>query len=251
MAEEDKKEVPPVVGQSPESIVAQPATQGKAETQKEEKEEDPNWRAFREARKRDRIEKEAAEKKAVEKEAEVAALKAAMEAAFSKSSPQVPNQSNQYQGYAQEESEDERIEKKVRAALAVREAENEKARVEREHQEYPKRLSQTYSDFNQTISSENLDYLDYHYPEVSTPLKRQMDGYDKWSDIYKAVKKFVPNSVNARKDASKADANFNKPKSMSSSGISPAGGEQGSVRLSEERKAANWARMQKERDRLG
>ena len=57
--------------------------------------EDPNWRAFREARKRDRAEREAAERRAAEKEQEVAALKAAMDAAFTKGNAPSPQAYNQ------------------------------------------------------------------------------------------------------------------------------------------------------------
>lgn len=209
--------------------------------------EDPNWRAFREARKKDRAEKEAAERRAHEKDAEVAALKAAMEAAFSKSGPS-SQAYQQYYGIDQqqhEETEDERIDKKVEAKLAQREAAAEKARAEREHKEYPNRLNQTYPDFNATISQENLDYLDYHYPEVSRPLQRLLDGYDKWSDIYKAVKKFVPNNTNSKKEAARAEANFNKPKSISSPTITQPGESLSSSRITEEKRAANWERMQK------
>lgn len=206
--------------------------------------EDPNWKAFREARKKDRAEREAAERKAMEKEAEVAALKAAMEAAFNKSTPIQPV--NQYShDYPQEESEDDRIEKKVQAAIAQREQEYERQRAIREQQEYPQRLVQTYSDFNETISPENLDYLDYHFPEVSRPLKRLNDDFDKWADIYKAIKKFVPNHANSRKDAARADANFNKPKSISSPSITQTGEPLGNARLTAEKRAENWERMQK------
>src|ERR1700677_944152 len=206
--------------------------------------ENPDFKAFREARKKDRAQKEAAEKRAFEKEAEVEALKAAMEAAFAKSPP--PQQNYQYDGgYQHEETEDERIEKKVQAAIMQREAQRIKENQERELREYPNRLVQTYADFNATISPENLDYLDYHYPEVSVPLKRQIDGYDKWSDIYKAVKKFVPNSTTAKREAARADANFAKPKSISSAGMTPSGEPVGSAIISKEKRAENWARMQK------
>lgn len=218
------------------------------ETKVEEtKTEDPNWKAFREARKKDRAEKEAAEKRAAEKDAEVAALKAAMEAAFSKSAP-TPQAYQQYYGINQPEgteTEDERIEKKVQEAIAKKEQEYAKREQEREQLEYPNRLASQYSDFHQTIAQENLDYLDYHYPEVSRPLGRLPDGYDKWADIYKAVKKFVPNSTTAKKDAAKAEVNMNKPRSISSTGITQPGEAATSARLTEERRAQNWERMQK------
>ena len=205
--------------------------------------EDPNWRAFREARKKDRAEKEAAEKRASEKEAEAQALKAAMEAAFAQAPPQ--QQYQQQYPEQNEDSESDRIEKMVEAKFAARDAQYQQQRAQREAQEYPQRLKQTYSDFDQVISQENLDYLDYHYPEVSNPLQRLQEGFDKWSDIYKAVKKFVPNQANARKDAAKAQQNLQKPKSMSSPGLPNVEQQQGANFLSKERKQDNWARMQR------
>ncbi len=230
-----------------DTILTQKQSEQKIENgHKDEVQEDPNWKAFREARKKDRLEREAAEKRASEKEAEVQALKAAMEAAFSNKSTNSssfgnnPSSSN-YQ--EEEESEDQKIEKKVLAALAKREQEAERQRIIREQQEYPTRLKQNFPDFDQTISTENLDYLEYHYPEVAAPLKRLQEGYDKWHDIYKAVKKFIPNT-NVKRDAARAETNFSKPKSISSTGVTQTGEAKSIAVLSEERKAANWARMQ-------
>lgn len=212
----------------------------------EEKPEDPNWRAFREARKKDRLEKEAAERRAAEKEAEVAALKAAMEAAFAKNpGPIARSSGRESYDYANEETEDERIEKKIQAAIAQREQQYERELQQREQQEYPARLSQAYPDFKNTIASENLDYLEYHYPEVAGPLSRLPEGFDKWADIYRAVKKFVPNSTTAKKDAARADANYQKPRSISSPGMTQNKDFSGSAILSEDQKKSNWERMQK------
>ncbi len=212
----------------------------------EEKQEDPNWKAFREARKKDRAEKEAAERRATEKEAEVAALKAAMEAAFSKNVP-APQAYQQYYGQETEETEDQRIEKKVNALLATREEQYRKEMEHRERNEYPSRLAREFPDFSQVCSQENLDYLDYHYPELSRPLQRLPEGYDKWSDIYRAVKKFLPNQADARKDASKADSNALKPRSMSSTAITQPGqgGGPETWQQAEQRRTENWARMQR------
>ncbi len=102
-----------------------------------------------------------------------------------------------------------------------------------------------FSDFNAVIAQENLDYIDFHYPEVSRPLQRLPEGYDKWADIYRAIKKFVPNNTTAKKEADKAVANFNKPKSMSSANVTPTGESSTSSQHDvEQRRAANWARMQ-------
>lgn len=247
---EDKKEV--VVNQ--EKIDAIPPQQQKVENEKPNNDkpnvgtspeitEDPNWRAFREARKKDRAEKEAAERKAAEKEAEVAALKAAMEAAFSKGNP-VAQQQQQYDYGHQEETEDERIDKKVQAALAARESIYQKERAEREQQEAPQRIQQTFPDFKNIVNQENCDYIDYHYPELSAPFKYMPEGYEKWAAMYNLIKKMVPNSATAKKEAARAEANFNKPKSMSSTSLTQSG-ESASARLTEDRKAQNWERMQK------
>lgn len=216
-----------------------------------EAQEDPNWRAFREARKKDRAEKEAAERRAVEKEAEVTALKAAMEAAFSAKSAPSPQAYNQYyginQGYDQpEESEEQKIERKVNELLAKKEEQYRKEQAEYEQREFPKRLMKDLPDFGQVCSQENLDYLDFHYPEISRPLQRLGDGYDKWHDTYHAVKKLIPNHSTAKKEASRAEINSNKPKSISSTGPSPTGEKvREGWQDTEARRAENWARMQR------
>lgn len=213
------------------------------EVKPEESKEDPNWRVVREKLKKEKEHREIAEKRAAEKEAEANALKEAMEAAFSKIPS--PNQQQQQQyGYQQEESEDQKIERMVSEKVSKFEQDFEKKMFEREHKQYPAKLAQIYPDFHQMTSDENLAYLDYHYPEVSSPLKRLKDDFDKWSDIYKAVKKFVPNANNARREAAKAESNLMKPKSMSSTGVTQTG-ETGSKRMSEEQRASNWERMQR------
>lgn len=205
-----------------------------------ENHEDPNWRAFREARKKDRAEREAAERRAAEKEAETAALKAAMEAAFSRGSP-VQNR-NDYDSV--EESEDERIEKKVQAAIAQRDAANERARREREKNELPDRLMEAFPDYNNVVNDENGAYLEYHHPELYRSLLRQPENFQTCSDIYKIVKKLVPNSTTSKKEAARADYNFSKPKSISSTGVMQSGEAKSPQILSSDKKAANWARMQ-------
>jgi hypothetical protein len=217
-------------------------TQQKPNEQQPETHEDPNWRAFREARKRDRAEKEDAERRAAEKEAEAAALKAAMEAAFSKASP-----SQYVNPYDQpEETEEQRIERKVNAIIEQKEKQYARDQQEREQREYPSRISRDMPDFKQVCSQEALDYLDYHYPEISRPLQRLPEGYDKWHDIYHAVKKLIPNQVNARKDSMKADMNSQKPKSMASPAPSPTGeNPRESFNDAQQRRELNWQRMQR------
>lgn len=167
-----------------------------------ENSENPDWRAFREARKRDREERRAAEERAAQKEQELAALKAAMEAAFSQSGPS-PQAYQQYYGMntydPPEESEDQKIERKVNELLSKREEQFKKKQAEYERMEYPNRLKKDFPDIHHVCSTENLDYLDFHFPEIARPLNRLEDGYDKWYDIYHAIKKLIPNHSTAKK----------------------------------------------------
>jgi len=207
--------------------------------------EDPNWKAFREIRKRERAEKEAAERRASEKEAEASALKAAMEAAFSKGNPQ--QQSNEYGGYTQtEESEEEKIARKVEEIIAKKEEQYRREAAQQEMQEYPHRVQQTYPDYNKVVSQENIDYLDYHYPEITGPLSKMREGFEKASSVYQVIKKLVPNHGDAKRDAAKADTNMQKPRSLSSPTLMQSGeASRSSQQDVEKSRAENWARMQR------
>lgn len=202
-----------------------------------------NWKAFREQRESDRKAREAADKIAAEKAIEVSALRAALEAAVNKPTNSVSFGSKLVDGDI-EESEQQRIDKRVREIIKEREDKAEQERQLKEKQEYPQRLARTYSDFHKTIQSENLDYLDYHYPEVSKPLSYMPEGYDKWAAIYQAIKKFVPN-IDGKKEMAKAEKNLQKPQSISSTGTTQGQTGMPNARLSEQRKADNWERMQR------
>ena len=172
---------------------------------------------------------------------EAAALRAALESALNKQQPI----RHGYGEDQQEETEEQRIDKRVNEAIAKKEAEYERTRREREQQEFPTRLQNTFMDFNTVCTTENLDYLEYHYPEVAQAFKYAPDGFDKWSAVYKAVKRFVPNT-DSKKDIAKAEKNLAKPQSMSVS--SPNGGGTSTnppTRIDDTRRAENWKRMQK------
>jgi hypothetical protein len=206
-----------------------------------------NWKAFREQREVERKARMAAEQRASEKAAEAEAMRAALEAAINK-----PSNNHQIQDYGSqdiEETEDQRIDRRVNKIIKEKEEQYQKEQHQREMQEYPQRLTQMYPDFNKTISSENLDYLDFHYPEVSKPLQRLQDGFDKWADIYRAVKKFVPN-VDSKQDMQRAEKNLAKPGSVSTPGAAQGSSAMPSARLTDERKAENWARMERIRKGL-
>lgn len=208
--------------------------------------QDKNWKTFRENREIERKQAEEMAKQAKKSQEEAAALKAALDAVLNK-----PQQSQQHyqQDDETEESEEQRIEKKVNAAIAKREAEAEKRRHEEELSTYPQRITRDYKDFHQVCSADNLDYLDYHYPEVAQAFSHMPEGYDKWASIYKAVKRFIPN-VDSKKDQVKADKNFQKPQSISSPGVTQNKDGAPAFHLDDKRKAENYARMQRIMNKL-
>lgn len=219
-------------------------TSQQASNDQVENEEDPsqiNWRKFKEARKIEREESAQISKRAKEKEEEANALRLAMEQLLNKQQPQQRNYNNENE---EEETEDQRIDKKVQAALRVAEQKRQQEQQQREHESFPERLNQNFSDFNEVCSTENLDYLEYHYPEVAEAFKGAPEGYNKWASVYKAVKRFVPNT-DSKKDARKADKNFNKPQSSSMSGLANSDNSMPAMRLDEARKQSNWERMQR------
>lgn len=214
--------------------------------QVEESTQDKNWKEFRTARDAERKQAEEAAKQAKKSQEEAAALRAALDAVLSKPNH---NQRQDSDNEHSEETEDQRIDKRVNEALAKREAENEKKRREIEAQEYPQRLARNYKDFDQVCSPDNLDYLDYHYPEVAQAFAHMPQGYEKWDSIYKAVKRFIPNTE-SKKEQSKAEKNFNKPQSASSPGMSQGGDLAPAYRLDEKRKEENWKRMRQKMNQL-
>lgn len=225
-------------------------TETKNNTQQVEQEAAPKngkqWDEFKAARQAERDQAKELAKQAKKSQEEASALKAALDAVLNK--PQQGQQQTQ-QYDQQEDTEEQRISKHVNEALSKRDAEYERQRQQREQQEYPQRLNSDYKDFEQVCSSENLDYLDYHYPEVAKAFSHMPQGYEKWSSIYKAVKRFIPNT-DSKKDAAKADKNFNKPQSSSSPGVTQQGDTTPGFKLDEKKKAENWARMQKAINRL-
>lgn len=214
--------------------VTEPVVDNAASIQEE------NWKKFRETRDRERKEKEAAEKRAADREAEANALKLAMEALLNKSQPQPQGQSY---GEQTEETEEQRIERKVQESILKNERIRQIEREKKEIAELPQKLEQTFSDFKQVCSQENMDYLQYHYPEVAAGYKHAPDTFETWTNIYKAMKKFVPNP-DSRKDQARIEKNLAKPQSMSVPGSTQTGDHAPSD-LSDKRRADNWARMQR------
>lgn len=213
--------------------IAQDKTEKAPETT--ETPEQINWKRFREAREQDRKAREAAEREAAKKKEEIEALKAALDAVVSKPAPQSHEPA--------ELSEEDAIQKRIDEALAKRDKHLAEQRAIEEQRNLPNKLATTFNDFDNVCSTENLDYLEYHYPEVSAPYKHLPDTFEKWAAIYKAVKRFVPNP-DSRKDTTKAEKNFNKPQSMSVGGTTKTG-DTAPMALDDKRRQDNWARMQR------
>jgi len=191
-----------------------------------------NWKNFREARKREREEKLQLERKTQEQESQMAAMKAAMESMIKPQTESV------------ELSDDDILNQKVAKAL---QAERDRFTTEqrlKEQQELPYKIRSVFPDFEQVCSQENMDYLDYHYPEVSKALESMPDGFEKYATIYKAAKRFLPNT-NAQKEVDKAKANLSKPQSISKVGSDASITEDSRRYLDDKRRSDNWLRMQK------
>lgn len=199
-----------------------------------------NWKKFREAREIERKQKIEAEKRAAEKDAEVQAYKAAMEALLNKQT-----EATTLGNYAdsQEIGEEEKIRRQVEAIIAERDRKNAEAQREAELRATPQRIQQAMPDFNQVCSEENVDYLEYHYPEIAQAFSAMPEGFDKWANIYKAVKRFVPNT-NSNKEATRAEKNLQKPGAISIPGKTQVG-DTAPQYLDDKRKMDNWQRMQR------
>lgn len=204
----------------------------------EETVEQINWKKFRESREAERIAKLEAEKIAKQKAEEAAALKAALDALLNK--PDKQQQTNSWD--QSDESEEERLKKVVESMLKMEREKERLEQQEREAAEFPTKLRQNFNDFDKVVTAESLDYLEFHHPEISEPLKNMPDGYDKWRLAYQTLKKMVPNQSH-EKDKARIEQNLSKPQSPSS-GLAKTG-DSAPAYLDDATKAANWARMQK------
>lgn len=220
-----------------------PVVQATETTPEAESQSQINWKRFREQREIERKEKIEIEKRLKQKEEEAKALKEAMEAAFSKQSNNYNNNRNNYDqdDNDNEETEEQRLDRLVEAKLSMRERAIQEQREREEQINLPHKLATTYNDFNQICSQENIDYFEYHYPEVALAFENQPNNFSKWQGVYKAIKKLIPNT-NSSKDAKKAEQNFNKPQSMTVPGATQTT-DTAPQMLDEKRKADNYARM--------
>lgn len=219
---------------APQQVIDDKKPQDASSPPPQETQEQINWRKFREERKKEREEKDIISKRAAEKEAEAAALKAAMEAMLDKPSPKQDEEA--------EEDDQKRISRLVNEEINRRQSQNIEEMKKKEAKELPQKLTSTFPDYYKVCTQENLDYFEYHHPEMAKGLAHMPDGFDKWSTIYQAVKKYIPNP-NTDKEDKRIEKNSMKPKSVSA-GLSTTG-DQAPVYLDENKKSANWERMQR------
>ncbi len=212
-----------------------PANPAQTITENSETQQDRNWRAYREKMEQERKEKMEFQKKANEKAQEAEALKEALESVLNK------NQRSESHNESDEvDEEEERIQKKVDKALEERDRRYQAERQKQEAQDLPKKLKQTYNDFDQVCSQENVDYFEYHHPEIAEAFNHMPDGFNKWAKVYAAIKKLIPNTSND--DKKKMAQNLNKPQSMAIPGITQVG-DNAPVQLDDKRRAENYKRM--------
>lgn len=203
-----------------------------------ETEADKNWKEFRKGREEDRKKREEAERRASEKEAEALALKQALEAIVSKNISATHSSTGMEM---QDEDDDSRIKRIVAQAIGDTEKKYAERQRIQEAKELPQKLVSNFSDFNSVCTTENLDYLDFHHPEVSAAFKERPESFNKWADIYKYIKKSIPNP-DSKKEEKKVDRNLSKPQSMNIPGVTHTG-DSSPRQLDDKRRAENWSRM--------
>jgi|AntAceMinimDraft_18_1070375.scaffolds.fasta_scaffold20542_2 hypothetical protein len=201
----------------------------------EETQEEINWKKYREDNKKNKKAREDAEEKAAQKAQETEDLKRALEEVVNKKT---------YSHEQEDEDEDEstRINKEVERILAIKDSEREKARAEKELTALPQKLASSHKDFNDVCSEDNLLYFEYHFSDLATSFKYMPDSFEKWDNLYKAIKRVMPDASKKKHYDAVAEKNLNAPKSHATAAGAP---KSTSVRagLSQEAKNANWLAM--------
>jgi|GEM_PF-1090998 len=232
------------------------------EQQPEEKEETPeqiNWKKFREGRKRDRQERERIEREAKAKEEENIRMKEMMSSLLQAQNQSPMTTAETEQAVASFDPNDiptnadvqtyinthveKIVESRVQKIIDAQEKRLQQEAAVREQREMPQRLQKDCPDFDNVCSEENIDYLEYHFPEVAQAYNAMPDGLNKWKGVYSVIKKLVPNHQSTR-DTAAAKQNAMKPQSMSSPGVATTG-DSAPAYLDSSKRKDNWARMQR------
>lgn len=225
-------------------------------TQEAESTEQINWKKFRAEKEALRKAKEQEALKAQELANQNAALQQALDAVLTKQQPQqqathhmpvLPKDQfvtgEEIQSYL-DGTLDPKLESKIDQLLDRKERQRQAEAAEREKRELPNRVKTVHSDWESVVSQDNCDYLEYHHPELSASISAMPESVEKYSTIYKAIKRYVPNAGNSQ-DMRKLEANALKPRSASASGVAqtvPAP----SLVIDNDRKKANYERMMRQ-----
>lgn len=213
-----------------------------------------NWRKFREQREKERVEREKAEQRARQKEEETEALRQVLETMMTSKESSLTQKEQQdiisdlidddiptgkdIKGFITKQVPD-----LINSIIEQREAKREEERRKKEVDEMPVKLRTAHRDFDNIVSQENLDYLDYHHPEIAKALSYMPNSFEKWSSVYSAVRKLVPNT--GERDLKRMEQNAIKPQHAAAV-ASPPPNERGYGRsLTEQEKKENYERLRK------
>jgi len=206
------------------------------ENSKEENSKDINWKKFREKREEERKQAEEEGKARKKAEAEAALLKEALKQQVNKGTEEKAESSDW-------DIDAEYVNKKDLAELVKNQLIEERKRAEAA--ELPKILRTQMPDFDNVCSQSNVDYFEFHHPEISSALSHMPDSAEKWSLLYRSIKKYLPSAaLGGEKDRQKMEANSQKPQSASSAAISQMGNSHTLGNITEAQKRDNWRKMQ-------
>jgi len=234
-------------------------SEGEQEEANEKTEEQINWKRFREQQKKERAEKEEERRKREESERQTEQMRQIVEALSSQQSTPMTEQQkddlvdilnledyttgDQVAKYVKKVVNKD-VESVVEKVLTRMEQKRDQERKEQEKQELPTKLKRDFSDWDKVCNNDNFDYLTYHYPEVAALYSKQEDSYEKWSGLYRTMKKLIPN-IDRQEEQAKMERNANRPRSASTPGVSASTDRAPRV-LTKERMEQNWERMKRQ-----
>jgi len=197
-----------------------------------ESEEEKNWRAFRDGRKRDRElakEKEQEARRANEQKAQLQDFIAQHLESNGQRGNMSPAQQEQaaidlldneiHTGGEIKQWLEQKFSKDMETRLEQRFANWQK---EREREELPKRISETMPDYDDVMSRESIDYLEYRAPALARMISGHLSDPEKMSlnevkAAYEAVKCIVPNRSSRHREDKKTDEIHSRPRSGAAS----------------------------------
>ena len=211
--------------------------------EKKETDEDRNWKAFLEKRKEEQrlFDAEKEKNKQLQeldarRQKEIEDLKIAFQVMLEKKEAHDFDDSDQ----AQKKFVQDEIQRLFKEEQTKRRSQEESERVYRESLA----IKQEMPDLLDVVTTENLSYLEYYFPETAIPLGRMPDGLEKTKLAYQAIKKHVKM---AKKEKEKIEENLSKPKSVHSSYSNETTSEKENSTgvLSDKRRNETWEKMQR------